>query len=261
MSQSSTIHIIKKFRMKDPIMIVGLPGIGSVGRLVAKHLIKELGAKKFATLNSIYFPHNMVMLKSGTVRSLNNRFYYASTAKSIGRDIIILTGDTQAVSNKGQYAVNQKIADFFKERLNGSFMYTIGGYASQDPSGTKVYANATTKEVVKEFAGVGVTFGESRGMIYGSAGLLIMYAKRLGMGGICIMGETALNVDPNAAKNVIKILSKKLGMKIDTSDLDKLAHTIDAQMKELEERMFSGAQQGFQQPGLPGSGDRPSYIR
>lgn len=261
MPASTNIHITKKFKMEDPVMIVGLPGLGSVGRLVAKHLIKELKAKKFATLTSNYFPHNVVMLKNGTVRLLNNRFYYAPTAKSIGRDLVILTGDTQAITQKGQYAVNRKITGFFKEYLKGSFIYTIGGYASQEMSTGKVYANATTKEVVRDFSSSGVIFGKSRGTIVGSAGMIIVYAKAMKIGAICLMGETALNIDPNAAKSVIGVLSKKLGLKVDTTDLDKLARTINAQVKALEKSVFPTGIQGFQQEGLPGSSERPSYIR
>lgn len=261
MPVSTNIHISKKFRMKDPIMIVGLPGLGSVGRLVAKHLIKELKAKKFATLTSNYFPHNIVMLKNGTIRLLNNRFYYAATAKAIGRDIVILTGDTQAITQKGQYAVNYKITKFFKEYLKGSFIYTIGGYASQEMSTGKVYANATTKEIVKKFSGSDIIFGKSRGTIVGSAGMIIAYAKSMKVGGICLMGETALNIDPGTAKNVIKVISKRLGIDVDTSELDKLAHTINEQVKALEKNVFPSGIQGFQQEGLPGGGERPSYIR
>lgn len=261
MLASSTIHTSKKVRLSDPVMIVGLPGLGSVGRLVAKHMIKELKAKRFATLTSTYFPHNVVMLKNGTVRLLNNRFYLVHTSKSIGHDIVILTGDTQAITQRGQYAVNYKIASFFKERLKGSFIYTIGGYASQHESATSnVYANATSKRVVKEFSNSGAIFGESRGTIVGSAGMLIAYAKSMGIDGICLMGETALNIDPNAAKSVIRILSKRLSLKMDTSDLDKLANTVNTQIKELEEKMFSNIQ-GIEQPSLPGSGEKPSYIR
>ncbi len=90
--------------------------------------------------------------------------------------------------------------------------------------------------------------------------MLIAYAKSMGIDGICLMGETALNIDPNAAKSVIRILSKRLGLKMDTSDLDKLASTVNNQIKELEEKMFSNIQ-GIEQSGLPGSGEKPSYIR
>ena len=35
-----------KPKLKEPILIEGLPGFGQVGRLVAEHLVKELKGKK-----------------------------------------------------------------------------------------------------------------------------------------------------------------------------------------------------------------------
>ena len=65
----------------------------------------------------------------------------------------------------------------------------------------------------------------------------------------------------SAAKIVIKVISKRLGIDVDTSELDKLAHTINEQVKALEKNVFPSGIQGFQQEGLPGGGERPSYIR
>jgi len=42
--------------LKDPIMIVGLPGVGHVGKLVVDHLVEELKAEKIADLYSEHFP-------------------------------------------------------------------------------------------------------------------------------------------------------------------------------------------------------------
>lgn len=37
---------VPKEELKAPVLIEGLPGIGHVGKLVAEHMIQELGAKK-----------------------------------------------------------------------------------------------------------------------------------------------------------------------------------------------------------------------
>ena len=37
---------ITDVKLKKPILVEGLPGIGHVGKLVAEHMIDELGAKK-----------------------------------------------------------------------------------------------------------------------------------------------------------------------------------------------------------------------
>ncbi len=118
----------KGLKLNKPTLIVGLPGIGNVGKLVAEHLRREFKAERIATLYSSHFPHQVVMLKNGKVRIVNNRFYLIKAKKGQPNDIVMLTGDVQAVTPEGQYEVNSKIVDFFKDELGGNFIYTIGGY-------------------------------------------------------------------------------------------------------------------------------------
>ena len=100
------IYYNKDIKFKNPIMVVGLPGIGSVGSLVGEYLKNELGAKKFGSLYSSHFMHNTIMLKSGYSRLISNRFYYKNTKAG---QIIILLGDTQSGTSEGQYEINEKI--------------------------------------------------------------------------------------------------------------------------------------------------------
>ena len=46
---------LKKPKLKNPIFIEGLPGVGNVGRIAAGYLVEELKAKKFAELWSSHF--------------------------------------------------------------------------------------------------------------------------------------------------------------------------------------------------------------
>jgi len=42
------VRILEKPKLRDTILIEGLPGIGLVGKLAADHMLDELKAKKFA---------------------------------------------------------------------------------------------------------------------------------------------------------------------------------------------------------------------
>jgi hypothetical protein len=260
----TTIKIKKDIKPRNPILIVGLPGIGNVGKLVAEHLRREFKAVRFATLYSPHFPHQVVMLKNGGVRLVSNRFYLIKSRKQEGSDIILLTGDVQSISPEGQYEVNAKIVEFFRNELKGSFIYTIGGYSMGEAMVKlpKVFGNATSKEVISRFKGSGVVFGESMGVIWGSAGLIIAFAKMNKMDGICLMGETNfLDVDANAAKSVLLILSKKLQLDIDTTNLDKIINKTAKALKELERQQGMGLMDPSQMPSEGNPGERPSYIR
>jgi hypothetical protein len=268
MIDKTLIRRKKGIKTNKPILIVGLPGIGNVGKLVVEHLRRELGAVKIATLYSPHFPHQVVMLKNGEVRLVNNRFYLIKAKKPSGNDLILLTGDAQAITPEGQYEVNSKIVDYFIEELDGKFVYTIGGYNIGEGMVGKprVFGNTTGKNVIEQFKNTDVIFGKSKGAIWGSAGLIIAFAKMRKLDGICIMGETSfLEVDASAAKAVIVQLSKKLNLNINTEDLDKIIEKTAKAVIELEKQVgnlnlgqqypISGKEIG------PGESANPSYIR
>lgn len=255
----SVISMRKGVKANNPIMIVGLPGIGGVGKLVAEHLKREFGAKRFATLRSPHFPHQVVMQRNGGVRIVNNRFYIIKRKEKGTSDIIILTGDTQATTPEGQYEVNLKIVDFFKNKLNGKFIYTVGGYnlGGGIVKAPRVFGNATSQAVIDKLKGTEIIFGKSRGLIWGSAGMVIAFAKMRKIEGVCLMGETGmLDVDANAAKSVILTLSKLLKLKVNTTNLDKIIAKTAEAIRELEAQAALSASHTTEK-----SGERPSYIR
>ncbi len=256
--KDTVIIINKEVKLRHPVLVVGLPGIGNVGKLVAEHLRREFKTERIATLYSPHFPHQVVMLKSGGIRLVGNRFYLLRS-KSLKKDIVLLTGETQAVTPEGQYEVNHQIVKFFKDKLKGEFIYTLGGYsiAGGIPESPKVYGNVTRKEVIPKFKDSGVIFGKSRGMILGSAGLIIAFAKMEKLDGICLMGETSfLDVDAAAAKAVLMVLAKNLGLEINTKNLDKIIAKTAQTIKELEKQAAGFATQ----VGAEGE-KHPSYIR
>lgn len=229
----------RKVKLYNPILIVGLPGIGSVGSLVAEHLKNALKAEKFATLVSPHFPHQVIMLPNGKSRIVSNRFYYWKNPKKKGNDIVILLGDAQAITPEGQYEVNEKIVKFFKS-LGGKRIITIGGYniAERFLQNPRVFGVATTTELIKSLKEKGIIFGVANGAIWGSAGLIIEFAKRYGIEAACLMGETGLvDVDANAAKAVLEKISDILGIKIDLSDIESVKKETEKLIKNIEEAM------------------------
>ncbi|MDE1767926.1 MAG: PAC2 family protein [Candidatus Micrarchaeota archaeon] len=229
----STKIYYKKLKFKNPILVVGLPGIGSVGALVGEHLKNELGAKRFATLYSPHFIHQTIMLKSGYTRLISNRFYYKELKSST---LILLIGDTQAPTPEGQYDINEKIVRFFKH-LGGKQIYTIGGYSAgnhyiQTP---RVFGIATDKQTKDALSQKGVLFGQTNGAIWGSAGMVVSFAKKNKLHAACIMGETgALEIDANAARAVLEVLKKVIGVNVNLDNIDKIKAETEKLLKELE---------------------------
>jgi uncharacterized protein (TIGR00162 family) len=265
MAAGTWIKMRDGVKFNKPILIVGLPGVGNVGKIVVTHIKTELRAKRFATLYSNHFLHRVIMMKNGKLRMMSNRFYYVKAKKKGGKDIVLLTGDDQAVTPEGQYEVNLAIVDFFKNELGGSFVFTVGGYAPAEPiaSTPQVFGNASDKEVIKTFKGAKVVFGKTKGVIWGSAGLIVALAKQRGIPGICLMGETAImDMDAAAAKSVLSLLGNVLNLQLNTQGLDDIINKTTKALKELEQQMSMGIfqqPQNIQNPSTPEQG--PSYIR
>ncbi|MCL5008648.1 MAG: proteasome assembly chaperone family protein [Candidatus Marsarchaeota archaeon] len=252
--EKTKIYYDKKQKLADPVLVVGLPGIGNVGSLVAEHIKNELDGKKFAVLYSPYFPHQAIMQSDGGLRLVSNRFYHCKGKK--GRSILVLVGDTQPATTRGQYSVNERIIKFYKS-IGGKTIITIGGYsaANQYVHNPKVYGVANSAGFKKELEGKGIIFGKAAGSIYGAAGLIPAMAKRYGIKSACIMGETGLlEIDANAAKAVLAVLKDLLNIDIDFSNLDKIKKETEKIIKDIEEA-------SKQQEGQYQSKDNLSYIR
>ncbi|MEM0201642.1 MAG: PAC2 family protein, partial [Candidatus Micrarchaeaceae archaeon] len=196
-------------------------------------------AKRFATLYSPYLPHQVLMLKSGSMRLLSNRFYYWKNPSKDkdANDIVILLGDAQAVSSKGQYEISETIVKFFKS-LGGKKIFTIGGYSVSEKyiKNPRVYGVSPSRELRAELKKHGVIFGSTVGMIWGAAGLIVSFAKKHRIESGCLLGETGfLEVDANSARSVLNVINGLLGTKISTDNLEKIKKETEAMLSRFEE--------------------------
>ena len=233
-------YIDKKPKLKNPILVEGLPGIGNVGKLAVEHLIDKINAIKFAEIYSKDFPPQVFINTDGTIKLVNNEFYYWKAKKKNQRDLVLLTGDYQGLSSQGQYELVEKIIDIAEE-FGVKEMFTLGGYGlGQEISEPKVLCATTNKSLVKTMKKHGAVFkkNEPGGGIVGASGLLLGLGKLRGIQGTCFMGETpGYLVDPKSAKAVLKILMKITNLDVSLSELEKKAKEIEHiahQLKEME---------------------------
>jgi uncharacterized protein (TIGR00162 family) len=151
-------------KLRDPVMITGLPGIGLVGQVAAKYMMKKMGGKKVADIYSPHFPHQVLMGKKGGLRLLRNSIYSVEGKK---RDLLVVVGDVQAVSSVGQYEVADCVLDYC-EKKGVSLVITIGGYSTgKVAENRRVFGSANNKKLMREFKEKGIIFGETRGSIVG----------------------------------------------------------------------------------------------
>ena len=234
------IKATERPKLRNPVLIEGLPGVGNIGRVAVGYLVEQLGAKKFAQLYSRHFFPFVVLHDRNQVHLLKNEFYYYKAKKKGQRDIIFLVGDCQSLDPKGHYEVMEKVLDF-AEKFGVKEIFTIGGIATGEAEkNPKALGAVTDKELVVKYQKFGIEFsaGDKIGYIVGAAGLLLGLGKERGLKGVCLLGETSgfpIVTDPRGAEIVLNSLTKILGIKIDMSKLDQKVKEMEEFIKKVED--------------------------
>jgi uncharacterized protein (TIGR00162 family) len=243
----TTLSVYERPRLRNPILIEGLPGIGNVGKVVVEYLIEMLEAKRFAELHSSHFPYHVFVADDDTVELPTNSFYYWKRRRRGQRDIIILTGDIQSITPEGHYEVVSTILDLCEE-FKVKDLITIGGFGVQKiPEVPKVIGAVTDVKLKDKLKGSDVIFsGGSRvGFIVGASGLLLGLGKLRGFEGVCFMGETVgtqpFFTDSKAARSVLAVINGELRLDLDMSKIEQMSGEMEraiGKAKEIQSRIL-----------------------
>jgi len=218
-----SVQIYEKPVLKDPVLIEGLPGIGFVANIATLHLIQELKANLFAEIRSSSFQDFAMTSGEGKVRFPINELYYHRGRNSEERDLIILHGNTQALTTFGQYELCGKILDVAKN-LGCKLVITLGGLRRDEKitETPKLYCAASDPETLNEAFKLGAEIIE--GQIFGIAGLLIGLCQLWDMHGFCLLAETAgFYPDASAAREVLSATNKMLKLNVEMERLGAAA--------------------------------------
>jgi hypothetical protein len=224
--------------LKSPILIGGLPGLGLVGKIATRHLVRKLEAEKLAYLYSPHFPYFVHVSKKGSVRLLRGTFYFWKN-KNGKNDLIFFTGDSQAQTIEGQYEISDRILDFAKQ-YDVKLIVTIGGYRMEAKDKPKVIAAATNSELLNKALQAKATISPIESPIVGTAGLILGLAHFKKIDALCLLGETRGYLpDPKAAKSVLEVLKAMLVLDVDLTGLDEeiaKAEKIVSRLQKIEEK-------------------------
>ncbi|MBI4150165.1 PAC2 family protein [Candidatus Woesearchaeota archaeon] len=228
-------------KLSNPILIEGLPGIGNVGKVAVDFMIEEIGAKKLYEITSFSLPHSVFVAEDNLVELPVIEVYY----KKFGgkrRDLLLLAGDIQPIDEQSCYEFCYAILDLLRE-FGGKEIVTIGGIGLPTvPERPKVYCTGNTKQIVERYKR-GVKVSEKLygivGPIVGVTGLLTGLASDKNMEAVCFLAETyghPLYLGMKGSQEVLKILDKKLGLKLNLKALNK-------EIKEIEEEIIKRTDQ------------------
>jgi uncharacterized protein (TIGR00162 family) len=154
-------------------------------------------------------------------------------------DLILLTGDSQPVVPGSEYVLSEQLLDLItKFKISNIFSlasYVTGTFVNEP----KIYGTATNPEIVKSFRSFNISTLDN-GNITGMNGLILGLGKLRGIEGTCLLGETSgYVIDAKASKNLLEILNKILGIKINMEEINRRSKDTEILIKNLEQQMMA----------------------
>jgi uncharacterized protein (TIGR00162 family) len=236
---TTKIIMFEKPKLRSPVFIEGLPGVGNVGRVAAGYLVEELKAKKFAELISSHFMPIVVIPQGSQVEMIKAEFFYWKSKEKNQNDIIIMIGDSQSADPEGHYEIVEEVLKFLKQ-FNVREIFALGGLNIGVPTEKpKVVGAVSDPSLEKRYKKYNIIFDTAQrvGSIVGAAGLFVGLARYYDIPAICLLGETSgmpFLPDPKSAEAIIKVLSEILNLKIDISRLQERVKEMKEFMKRVE---------------------------
>lgn len=255
------IKLYKEPKLKNPIMFCGWPGIGNIGISAIESLREVLKAQEFGEIEPWdFFNPRKVSIERGLLKDLefpSSKFYYQRIKN---QDLIFFIGQEQPAEGGIRYAEGKKaykIANLVldvAEKFGCKRVYTSGAAVSQIHHTTKprVWVVPNKQSLIKEIKEYENTVvmsemegRRSRGTITGLNGLLLGVAKKRDLEAICLMGEIPYYLQgapwpyPKGSKSVLELLAKILDVNIDLSQMDELAETVEENIEEFLESLYT----------------------
>ena len=227
-------------KLSKPVFIEGLPGIGNVGKVAVDFLIDELKAVKLYEITSYTFPHSVFVNEDNLVELPIVEIFYKKTKSK--KDLLLLGGDVQPIDEISSYEFSEKMLDI-AQKLNSKEIITLGGIGLNEiPKKPKVYCTGNSKDMIKKY---GSELSSNKlygvvGPIVGVSGLLLGLSTRRKMTAISFLAETyghPMYLGIKGAKEILRILNKKLDMKIDVNKLDREIKDIESEIMKKTDQL------------------------
>jgi len=233
-------NVNKKFDLdistiKDPVILIGWPGIALVAKLAISSIKDSIKADLFLDIEYFDFPPKSTVEK-GSLEIPSAKVYYKSREEN---DIFILTANFQPQSAEGVFEFSNRFCEALDKLTGGKIkMYiSTGALIAEDVNDDPiVHIAGTDKDLIQSFLELENTKLMDGGVIAGANGILPAWAGAKGFApGLCLLAETLplpmMNLDPRASKALVSTL--KDYFKIDMN-FDELNKKIDEMEKIFE---------------------------
>lgn len=226
-------------KLKNPVLIEGLPGIGNVGKVSVDFIVEELKAKKLFNFFSYTFPHSVFVNEENLVELPNISIYYKKFSNGKKRDLLFLVGDVQPIDETSSYEFTEIVLNIC-QNLKCKEIVTLGGIGLQTiPKKPKVYCTGNDKKIIKRYYNKNKKDLHERlygvvGPIIGITGLLLGLSQKRKISAIGLLAETFAHpmfLGIKGSKKILKILNNMFSMNLKLQKLEK-------EIKEMESEIL-----------------------
>tara|TARA_Y100000310_G_C20699289_1_gene828198 strand:- start:5109 stop:5867 length:759 start_codon:yes stop_codon:yes gene_type:complete len=226
-------HLAKP-KLKNPIMIEGLPGIGNVGKIAADFLVENLKAKKIIEINSDHFPHSVFINEKNLVELPGLEIYHKKINK---QDFLFLIGDVQPIDEPSCYEFCETILKYLRSHKTTELV-TLGGIGLQKiPKIPKVYITGNDKKLIKTFPKCNNKIYGFVGPIIGVTGVLLGIATKHKVPAVSLLTQTFAHpsyLGIKGSRAALDVLNTKYKFKL---ELSRLSEEIDEIEKEIKAKV------------------------
>lgn len=251
---------LDKTKLNKPIVFLGLPGIGLVGKIAVDTLAKKTKAKKIGTFSADYFPPMVFVDNNGKINDSHNDIYYF---KNKSQDYILISGDFQpSLDSVESFALHnnfsKELGSYIK-KINAKEVYSIAGINVGDTRITKepelFYAQNKYVDNKKYKNKMKPTKNTT---ISGIAGLILTECERNKIPATCILGETSAKIygDFESVKSVLNYIQKEFKIKIDMKEVEDESKKISSAFKQVVTELKKATE-----ASIVHEEHKPTYIR
>ncbi len=231
-----SIEIVERApEIKNPILILAVPGAGLVGIIAADHIIKTANLQEIGKIDSPIFPP-VIGVKDGVAMH---------TVKIYGGDGLYVIKAEVPLPIDPLLKLTVAVLDWVA-RKRPKLVMVIGGIPEENririekPQVMAVFSSEEAKELASDLKGQLM----NEGYLSGYAAFFLREAGRRGVPAAALMVQSyAAYPDPGAAAEILKAIEPILGLSIDLSQLEAESETIRLKLKELMARTVQTAKE------------------
>lgn len=217
----------EEFEPKKPsFMVLGLPDTGLVGVISSSHLVENLGMKEVAGIDILSMMPPVAVISKGVVRP-PIRIYLSDNVMAVSAETPV---PPQAV-----YPLAKMLVDYAMKR-GIDYIVSIVGIASPNRINLEkpgIYWVASDEKARKLVEGLGIE-SFTNGYLVGPYALILKQAIRSRVSNLVLLADAYIEFpDPEAAAEVLSVVSKLVGVEVDVKKLLEQAEMIRIKLRGL----------------------------